>query len=160
VLGAIGYGIYNTLSKDTGSRDLVTKSVAMIGKIKQMYGSGTFAGISGTSVDNFGARPDNWKMSGTDLIDNLGNTVDINGAANFYAIRFQGLTKDSCAAIASGLQNVAYQVAVGSASAVSIAAGVITGGSNYKATGGVPDPSLLSTGCGATEPLAIALQIR
>lgn len=161
ILVTIGYGIYNSLTKDTAAQDLTQKSVAMIGKIKSIYGNaGTFSGITGQAVDQLGARPDGFRLSGTDLVDNFGNVIDVNGAAAFFGMRFQGLTKDTCGKIASGLAGLAYQVTVGSASAVSVAAGVITGGTDYKAAGGTPNTANLATGCGAAEPLAVAVQIR
>lgn len=161
VLVSIGYGVYNSLTKDTAAQDLTQKTVSMIGKIKAVYGTnGSFTAISGTTVDQLGARPEGFRVSGGNLVDNFGNSVDVNGASSFFALRFQGLTKDVCAKVASSVAGLSYQVNVGSASAVSVAAGVITGGSAYKPAGGVPDPATLATGCGATEPLAVALQIR
>lgn len=161
VISAVGYGIYNTIGKDTALTDMKQKTVAMVGKVREAHGnSGDFSALSGTSINALGAKPDTWRLSGTDLLDNMGNVVDVNGSATAFALRFPSLTKETCASLAAGLQGLAHQVNVGSASAVSIAAGVITGGSAYKAAGGTPSPTNLATGCGATEPLAVALVFR
>jgi len=161
VLVAIGYGVYTQLSRDTASQDVKAKTVAMVGKIRERFGSsGDFTSLTGTVVDQLGARPDNWRLSSGNLVDSLGNTVDINGSATQFAMRFTGLTKDNCANVASGLVGLGHEVNVGAASAISITAGVITGGSAYKAAGGAPNTGNLATGCGATEPLAVALVFR
>jgi type II secretory pathway pseudopilin PulG len=151
---------YNVVNKDNGTQQLSQNAVQMIGKIKSAYGSGAFTGMTATTIQQMGALPSGWSVSGANIVDNFGNNITLSVGANTYGVQFNGLTQSNCAAFASQVVNAAYAVSVGTTGAVTMTSGVPSGGSAYLAGGGTPNATNLATGCGAGDPTQVTLQLK
>jgi prepilin-type N-terminal cleavage/methylation domain-containing protein len=153
---------YQSRAETSQKANAIAGDVAMVAsKIKQYFGaSGTYTGLTAETLNQMNVMPKGFTFVDPNMIDPLGNAMSINGAAATFALTIGGATgpldKEACASIASKLADNAQSIRVGAATA---AAGVISGGSIYKAVGGTPDAALLGTGCNAANPV-IAVQFR
>ena len=166
-LGIMGFAIaavmyYQTRAETSQqSNQVATSLVTMASKVKAYYGpTNSFTAVSGTTLNQIAVVPKGMTYDGTNVVDPWGNAMSINGSAATFALTVGGSTgpldKEACASIASKLAENAQAVRVGAATA---AAGVIAGGSAYKAIGGSPDAALLGTGCSVANPV-VAAQFR
>lgn len=161
--GILGFALYYQSKAKAGmsGNSASTNLALMASTIKNVVGSSnSYATLTPATLDNIGGVPKGFVFDGTNVIDPWGNTMSVSGATATFALTVGGatqpLSKDTCTSIASRLADDAMTVRVGAATA---SAGVIAGGSAYKAIGGVPDVSLLGTGCATANPV-IAAQFR
>lgn len=134
----------------------------MASKIKTYLGpSNTYAAATPAWLNSSSLVAPPMKFDGTNLQDPWGNTMSVNGNTTTYAITIGGTTsaldKEVCASIASKMVDNATVINIGTAATAT--AGVVSGGSAYKANGGTPDGALLATGCNTATPV-IAMQFR
>lgn len=140
----------------------------MAGKIRTFYApTGSYAGISGTVVNGMSLvnQPLTWNATATSVMDPWGNAMafvgNAAGATPTFVVTIGGTTsaldKEVCNTIASALVNGADAVNIGASTGITTTNGLVGGGSAYKAPGGTPSATNLSTGCTATNPV-IALQ--
>lgn len=166
-LGIMGFAIaavmyYQTRAETSQqSNQVATSLVTMASKIKAYYGpTNSFAAVSGTTLDQIAVVPKGMTFVTPNVVDPWGNNMSINGSVATFALTVGGATgpldREACASIASKLAENAQAVHVGAATA---AAGVIAGGSVYKAVGGAPNAANLGTGCSAANPV-VAAQFR
>jgi len=160
-LGAVAVLYYQSRTQATQTaNNIVTDVTMLVGKTRAAFRpTNSFALVSPTTISQYVPSP--MQVSSGNLIDELGNTGAINGAASSFAIVVGGttnpLTAEQCSIIATGLANSAVAINVGASGAATAASGAVSGGSAYKAAGGVPNPANLQTGCAATSPV-VAMQ--
>lgn len=158
LIAVSAYGAFRFANSDVAANDMGRGAVTLASQIKRTLGSsGSYASVSATSIKDAGLIPTGWKHDGTDLRDNYGNVVSINGSAGSFAMAFQDLSPSDCAKVISQFEGVAYKINVGTAAGA--AAGVISGGSVYKAADGTLTGATISTGC-AEATRKIAMEVR
>lgn len=149
------YAGYKMATSDVSASDLSNGNVAMVSKIKQVWGvAGDYSTVTAEGLIKAGVLPKSFKFNSTDssITDNYGNAVTVSGAANKFAVLLGGpYDKDVCTKVASGLTGIAYSVYVGSDATIS--AGAASGTNNYK-VGAAIDQSKLLAGCAADAKIA------
>lgn len=153
LLGLAFVGL-RTANSNLQSDDLGRGAVTLAGEIKRVNQTGGYASVSADTVK--GIVPGNWKYDGTDVLDSAGNAVGLSGAVASFAMIFNNLSEENCRKVIPSLAGMAYKVNVG---AVTGAAGVISGGSTYKAANGTVDGAAAATGC-AVANAKIGIEVR
>lgn len=174
VLAIIGVGIggvliYQSRANAAQAGNGTISAVSnMVGKIRTFYApTGSYAGLSATVVNGMSLvnPPLTWAAAATAINDPWGNAMGFAGnaaaATPSFVVTIGGtaspLDKEVCNTLATSLVNGADVVNIGTSTAITTTNGIAGGGSVYKAAGGVPSASNLSTGCQAANPV-IALQ--
>lgn len=166
--GIIVAGVFfmvNSAKSGNQAQTVASNVSDMAGKIQKNFSSrGSYDTLTATVINNMGlvAAPLTWSSTASKIQDPWGNAMTVTanaaGAVPSFAFTIGGSTapldKATCTDLATQLASGAISVNVGAASST---AGVISGGSVFKAAGGVPDPSALATGCSAANPV-IAVQ--
>ena len=166
-LGVIGTAVaavlyYQSRAEHGQSANKTAQDVSMMAsKIKGLLGpSNSYGPLTPAWVNSSALVNSPMKYDGTNLQDPWGNTMSVNGNTTTFAITVGGSTsaldKEVCTSIASKMVSNATAIHIGAATAT---AGVVAGGSAYKAVGGTADGALLATGCNVANPV-IAMQFR
>jgi len=151
---ALAFVGLRTANSNVQSDDLARGAVTLAGEIKRVNQNGGYASVAADTVK--GIVPGNWKYDGTDVLDSAGNVVNLSGSVGSFAMVFNNLSEENCRKIIPSLAGMAYKVNVG---AVSGAAGVISGGSAYKAANGAIDGGAAASGCAAANA-KIGIEVR
>ncbi|MCK6421777.1 MAG: hypothetical protein L6Q73_12860 [Aquabacterium sp.] len=152
---AVGaYGAFKFANSDVAANDLGRGAVTMVSQVKRINTSTGYASVTSSTVKDI--VPGGWKHDGTDVLDNYGNKVDINGATGSFAMAFNNLTAADCQKVVSQVEGVAYIVQIGAAAGA--AAGKAAGGTTYKAADGTLNAVAVSSGC-AEASRKIAIEI-
>ncbi|MCU6502304.1 hypothetical protein LPN04_31365 [Rugamonas sp. A1-17] len=156
-----------TLATDSNQgQNLGTTVSDMASKIQKNYTlRGSYDTLTSTAAFGNGLvnSPLVWVSSSSKIQDPWGNVMAISGnavgAAATFGITIGGatspLSKANCTDIATQLASGADIINVGAAATV--ANGLVSGGTSYKAAGTVPDPAALGTACSVASPV-IAVQ--
>lgn len=154
-LGA--YGASRFASADVNANDLGRSTVTLVSQLKRTLGTtGSYASVNEATINSLSLTPPGWSNDGTDLKDNYGNKVTINGVAGSFALQFTGLGAGDCAKVVSQFVGIANKVTIGGDAAA--AAGLAAGTNVYKSTDGTISAGSLSTGC-AEASRKIAIQV-
>jgi hypothetical protein len=137
----------------------------MTSKIQQYFANNSdgYTTLSASNVINMGIVTQPFRVSGTDILDAWGSTVNMSGSTQGFALTLGGnatspLTKEECVSLATKLASGAKILQVGTG--LSTASGAISGtGKVYKAADGTISMTNLldAAGCGATNPM-VAMQ--
>lgn len=129
--------------------------------------SGTYSALAATEVNNMNVvgQPLTWNSGGSTINDPWGNPTSWTGnaaaATPSFVVTIGGtvtpLDKEVCNILATTLVNMADVVNIGTSTAITTTNGLVGGGNVYKAAGGTPNASNLSTGCASANPV-IGLQ--
>jgi len=158
LIAVSAYGAFRFANSDVAANDMGRGAVTLASQIKRTLGAaGSYSSVTATSIKDAGLVPSGWKHDGTDLRDNYGNVVAINGATSSFALAFQDMSAADCAKVISQFEGVAYKLNVGTAAGA--AAGVISGGSVYKAADGTLTGATIASGC-AEAGRKIAMEVR
>lgn len=158
LIAVSAYGAFRFANSDVAANDMGRGAVTLASQIKRTLGAtGSYASVSASSIKDAGLVPAGWKHDGTDLRDNYGNIVTVNGSTASFSMTFQDMSAADCAKVISQFEGVAYKINVGAAAGG--AAGVISGGSAYKAADGTLDGATISSGC-AEASRKIAMEVR
>lgn len=158
LIAVSAYGAFRFANSDVAANDMGRGAVTLASQIKRTLGStGSYASVSATSIKDAGLVPSGWKHDGSDLRDNYGNVVAVSGSTASFALTFQDMSPADCAKVISQFEGVAYKINVGTAAGGS--AGVISGGSVYKAADGTLTGATISSGC-AEATRKIAMEVR
>lgn len=166
-LGIMGTAVaallyYQTRAENNqGSNKTAQDLSLMASKIKNYLGpSNSYIPLTPVFVNSSALITPPMKWDGTNVLDPWGNTMTINGGTTTFALTIGGTTsaldKEVCTSIASKMVDNATAINIGAATA---AAGVVSGGSAYKAANGTPNGTNLATGCAVANPV-IAVQFR
>lgn len=152
------YGIYKVARADVTADDLARGTVRMLADTQNIFGTnGGYAVVTPANINSTGLVPPGWRWDGANVLDNRGSIVTINGAAGSFAFVFTDLSASDCAKAATKMESMATSIRVGATAAA--AAGVISGGSVYKAADGTISAANLATGCGqANRKIAVQAQ--
>jgi len=170
ILAAAAYRAYSVANTDSRNNDLSNATLALIGKIKQIWGTdGDYSGLDGNKAGealfNSGILPSQFRREGTGnatkIRDINGNEVTFHGVEGAFTIGFTNLSKEACTLLASSLASTANSIHVGAARATTnSSSGLIqvTGGKEYKgpnisSSSGLDSSALTdSAGCGVSSP--------
>jgi len=156
-LAAAAYRAYSTASSDAKTSELGNGTVALIGKIKQVWGAtGDYSTLTPANLEQSGILPTQFRTnrSGTTLAtevrDTFGNEITITGGAGAFTLGFNQLSADTCTTLAATLASQAFRIQAGSGATA--ADGAASGGADYKgpdvtATSGL-DVAALAQACG------------
>jgi prepilin-type N-terminal cleavage/methylation domain-containing protein len=154
VIVAIGAAVYGNMRGGINADDQAAKTVQLAADIQKNWrNAGTFATVSGSTVNALSLVQKPIKFDGTNLQDAWGNTMSVSGGTTTFSLTSGGATnplgKDECAAVANRLgSGVATNINVGTAATLGsgATAGTVTGGNSYKVGQTVTQASL-TTGC-------------
>jgi type II secretory pathway pseudopilin PulG len=154
VIVAIGAGVYGSVRGGINADDQAAKTVALAADVQKNWrNAGTFATVSGSTVNALALVQKPIKFDGTNLQDAWGNTMAVSGGTTTFALTIGGATnplaKDECAAVANRLgAGVATNINIGAAATLGsgATAGTVTGGNVYKVGQTVTQASM-TTGC-------------
>jgi len=168
ILAAAAYRAYAVANNDARNNDMSNGSLALVGKIKQVWGTdGNYSGLDGNDAPdalfNSGILPAQFRREGkgssAKIKDLHGYDVTFNGIEGAFAIGFTNLSKEACVLLASSLSGVAHSVYVGRARAttnsssgtISISGGKEYKGPNIDTDSGLDNTALSDTaGCGVS----------
>jgi hypothetical protein len=165
VIGAGIMGLVNQATAGNQSQDVGTKIADVATKIQKNYKlRGSYDTLTPAAVKGMGlaTAPLTWVTATSKIQDPWGNVVNVSGntagASATFGITVGGTTspldKATCTDIATQLVSGADVINVGAAATV--ANGLVSGGTAYKAAATAPDPAVLATACdGATPVIAI-----
>jgi Tfp pilus assembly protein PilE len=163
VLVAIGAAVYGNLRAGINASDHAAKTIQLAADIQKHWrNAGTFATVSGATVNSLGLVQKPLKFDGTNLQDAWGNTMSMSGGTTTFSITIGGATnplaKDECAAVAIRLgAGVASNINIGAAATLGsgATAGTVTGGNIYK-VGQTLTQTSLTAGCSETSTVVAA----
>lgn len=158
VAAVVAYAGYRTLTADVDVSDMNASMVELVGKTRQVFGSGgSFTNVTTQNLINAKVVPARFRTDDTPAIyDVFGNVVDVSGGAQTFSLLLNGVG-DQCAFIATGIANLAHAMRIGASA--EIATGGISGGVEVKPVGGNLDTAAMATNCAVADTL-IAIQFR
>jgi prepilin-type N-terminal cleavage/methylation domain-containing protein len=163
VLVAIGAAVYGNMRSGINADDQAAKTVQLAADVQKNWrNAGTFATVSGSTVNALSLVQKPIKFDGTNLVDAWGNTMSMSGGTTTFSLTIGGATnplgKDECASVVNRLgAGVATNINVGATAALGsgATAGTVTGGNVYKAGQTVTQASL-TTGCSEASTVVAA----
>jgi len=158
--------LYNQATASNQSQNVGSTVSDMASKIqKNFQRKGSYDTLTPTAVNGMGLvnAPLAWVSATSKVQDPWGNVMNISGnsagASPTFGITVGGtstpIDKATCTDITTQLASSADVINVGAAATV--ANGLVSGGTAYKAAGTLPDPAVLATACAGATPV-IALQ--
>lgn len=138
VLAAAAYRAYATASNDTKTSELGNGTMALIGKVKQVWGAdGNYTTLTPETLDRSGVLPAQFRSNrngstpASEIRDVFGNAMSIHGEAGSFTVGFDNLSRDTCSTLATTLASMAYRIQVGSGARAANGA-IANGGKAYK----------------------------
>jgi len=168
ILAAAAYRAYAVANNDARTNDLSNATIALVGKIKQVWGTDSdYSGLDGNkaadALHNSGVLPSAFRREGTGtsarIKDSFGYDVTFHGTPGAFSVGFTNLSKEACSVLAGALVGVAHTIYVGRATATTNNGRItISGGKEYKGPNIATDSGLDGTalsdiaGCGVSAP--------
>lgn len=144
---------YMYMKRTALAEDHALKLVNLVNETRRAYRPlASFSTITGSGLYKMGLVQKPMYSDGTNVYDAWANQMSFAGADTYFAFVLGGngaMTAQECTAIATGIQDGAYEVRVGASAALATGASVgrTSGGNAYKTAGGTFDGAALQTGC-------------
>ncbi|WP_027015215.1 type 4 pilus major pilin [Comamonas composti] len=139
VMAAGAYRAYASASNDAKTSELGNGTVALIGKIKQVWGTdGNYVSLKPETLDRAGILPAQFRTNrdgsnpATEIRDTFGNTISVYGQSGSFTLGFENLSRDTCSTLATTLASLAFRIHVGAGARNSDGSIAPSGGRAYK----------------------------
>ncbi|MBS1196294.1 MAG: prepilin-type N-terminal cleavage/methylation protein [Proteobacteria bacterium] len=142
LIAVLAYGAYRMATSDVKVQSQVQGITQLVGKIKQVFGTGATYGTADMVKSIVDAKivPADIKIGGTAAAPTLSNAwgggVTIVGAGAAFTITIVGVPSEGCIQFLSGISSAANSMTMG--------------GTSVKATGANFDPAAAATQCAAS----------